>query len=48
MLSNKNQRLCIFDLYEKLKTGTTAAFICINIRVFDLAIFKYFIILTEY
>jgi len=46
LLSNKNQRLCLFDLYEKLKTKTATAFIFINIRVSDLAILKYFAILT--
>ncbi|CAB1061837.1 hypothetical protein D1BOALGB6SA_6612 [Olavius sp. associated proteobacterium Delta 1] len=48
MLSNKNRWLCVFDLYEKLKTETPASFICTDIRVFNMTILKYFIILTGY
>jgi hypothetical protein len=40
--------LGVFDLSEKLKIQAVAAFICIDIRAFDRAILKYFIILTEY
>jgi len=39
LLSNKNQRFCLFDLYKKLKAETGAAFIRVDYRVLDLAIF---------